>query len=141
MFFYVSKVLYFLLCPLTWIVILLIIGVFIKNAARARKIFIAALIALLCFSNSALIDEMLRLWEVPYANTQNGQHYEAGIVLGGGMVTFDKDYDRLIFRENTDRFLQALDLYKKGIIKKIIVCGGPGSIVFRETIEGLLIER
>ncbi len=141
MFFLVSKILYFLLCPITWILILLVVGILVKKPKLARKYQIATLVCFIFFTNPAIIDELLRAWEKPLTLTQTDQKFEAGIVLGGGMVTLDKDYDRLIFRENTDRFLQALDLYKKGTIKKIIVCGGPGSIVFKETIEGLLIER
>jgi uncharacterized SAM-binding protein YcdF (DUF218 family) len=141
MFFIVSKILYFLLCPITWILILLILGVLVKKPKLARKYYITSLVFFIIFTNPAIIDELLRLWEKPFTITQADEKFEAGIVLGGGMVTIDKDYDRLIFRENTDRFLQALDLYKKGTIKKIIVCGGSGSIVFKETIEGLLIER
>ncbi len=92
------------------------------------------------FSNSAIIDEFVRMWEETYTFAPTNQKFEAGIVLGGGMVTKDHDYDRLIFRENTDRFLQALDLYKKGTIKKIILCGGPGSLVFKETREATLLQ-
>lgn len=141
MFFFISKILYFLLCPITWILLLLILGVLVKDQKRARKYYITTLVFFIFFTNPSIIDELLRLWEKPFTITRADQKFEAGIVLGGGMVTIDKDYDRLIFRENTDRFLQALDLYKKGSIRKIIVCGGPGSIVFKETIEGLLIER
>lgn len=93
------------------------------------------------FTNPVIIDEILRLWETPVTNQINENTYDAGIVLGGGMVVIDKDNDRLIFRENTDRFLQALDLYKKGIIRKIIISGGSGSIVFKETLEGALMNR
>lgn len=141
MFFFISKILYFLLCPITWLLILLVAGLIIKNSKVSRRLYIVTVILLILFTNSAIIDVFLRKWEKPFAITNSNKAYEAGIVLGGGMVTIDTDNDRLIFRENTDRFLQALDLYKKGVIKKIIVCGGAGSLVHKETIEAVLIER
>lgn len=141
MFFLISKILYFLLCPIIWIFLLLLLGLLIKNQKRSRKFYLAAFIFFLFFTNSAIIDELLRGWEQPYNIIPAHQKYDAGIVLGGGMVTLDKDYDRLIFRDNTDRFLQALDLYKNGSIQKIIVCGGAGSIVFKGTLESTLLKR
>jgi uncharacterized SAM-binding protein YcdF (DUF218 family) len=119
----------------------LIVGVLVKKPKLARKFYITTLVFFIFFTNPAIIDELLRLWEKPMTIVRTDQKYEAGIVLGGGMVTIDKDYDRLIFHDNTDRIMQALNLYKKGTIKKIIICGGPGSIVFKETIEGLLLKR
>jgi len=141
MFFTLSKITYFLLCPVTWILVLLAFGIFLKKAKASRRFLITAFVFFLFFTNSAIIDELLRFWEKPYTILKYDQKFEAGIVLGGGMVTEDNDYDRLIFRDNTDRFLQALELYKKGVIKKIIFCGGPGSLVFKETREAPLIQK
>jgi uncharacterized SAM-binding protein YcdF (DUF218 family) len=141
MFFIISKISAFLLSPLTWIIILLVVGLFIKNAKRKRKIYIATVVFSLFFTNPAIIDELLRLWEEPMTIIDEKTTYEAGIVLGGGMVDIDNDYNRLIFRENTDRFLQALTLYKQGRIKKIVLSGGSGSLVFKKTIEAVLIKR
>jgi len=141
MFFFLSKILYFLLCPLTWILILLVVGIIVKKPKLARKYYIASLVFFIFFTNPAIIDEFIRLWERPMTILPAEEKYDAGIVLGGGMVTIDKDYDRLIFRDNTDRLLQALDLYKRGTIKKIIISSGSGSIVFKETREAALIDR
>ena len=142
MFFLISKILAFLLSPLMWIMLLLLVGIIvIKNTRRARRYFISAFVCFIFFTNPAIIDELLRWWESPMIVPAANQQYDAGIVLGGGMVTFDNDYNRLIFRENTDRFLQTYALYKKGTIKKIIVSGGAGSLVFKNTIEATLIKR
>lgn len=141
MFFIISKITAFLLSPLTWIIILLIVGLFLKNAKRKKIMYIIAVACLIIFTNPAIIDELLRCWEVPFAREDKSTVYEAGIVLGGGMVTIDNDYNRLIFQENTDRFLQALHLYKRGRIKKILLSGGAGSMVFRDFLEASLIKR
>lgn len=112
-----------------------------KKSKVKKRLLISTMVLFVFFTNPVIIDEILRLWETPVTNQINENTYDAGIVLGGGMVVIDKDNDRLIFRENTDRFLQALDLYKKGIIRKIIISGGSGSIVFKETLEGALMNR
>lgn len=131
----------FLLSPLTWIIILLVSGLFFKNAKRKKRVYISAVVFSIFFTNPAIVDELLRCWEEPFTVNDKNITYEAGIVLGGGMVTIDNDYDRLIFRDNTDRFLQALHLYKNGQLNKIILSGGSGSLVFKEFLEASLIKR
>ena len=140
MFFILSKILSFLLTPLTWIILVLLRGVLIRNPKKSKRWILTALFMMLFFTNSPLIDELVRLWEWPMTPTSAIKQYDAGIVLGGGMVTYDNDYDRLIFRENTDRILQAVNLYKKGHINKIVIAGGPGSIIFADQIEGLMLR-
>ncbi len=141
MFFIISKITAFLLAPLTWIILLLLAGLIVKNAKRKKRLFIATAFCAVFFTNPAIIDEILRCYEEPYIVNDKTATYDAGIVLGGGMVTIDFIHDRLIFHENTDRFLQALHLYKNGQIKKIILSGGSGSIVFKDFLEGPLIRR
>ncbi|MFN5416177.1 MAG: YdcF family protein [Flavobacteriia bacterium] len=56
--------------------------------------------------------------------------YEVGIVLGG-MFEFDNDVKQLSVRRGADRIWQALALYKKGKIKKILITGGSGYVTDR----------
>ncbi len=141
MFFIISKITAFLLSPLTFVCVLFLCGIMTKNAMRSRRFFIAAFIFFMFFTNSAIIDELIRWWEEPMITLDKGQHYDAGIVLCGGMVNIDNDYDRLIFRDNTDRILQAILLYQQGVVKKVIIAGGPGSLVYKDVIEANLIKR
>lgn len=141
MFFTISKITAFLLNPLTWIVILFVAALFVKNARRKKRVSIAGVVCLIMFTNPAIIDNLLRTWEEPYQLMDKKASYRAGIVLGGGMVTIDQKHDRLIFHENTDRFLQGLHLYENGQIQKIILSGGAGNLVFRQFLEASLIKR
>ncbi len=141
MFFIISKITAFLLNPLTWIVILFVAALFIKNVRRKKRVSIAGVVCLILFTNPAIIDNLLRLWEEPYQLMDEKASYRAGIVLGGGMVTIDQKHDRLIFHENTDRFLQGLQLYENGQIQKIILSGGAGNLVFKQFLEASLIRR
>ncbi len=83
----------------------------------------------------------MRLWEVPITTKEQLKGtYDLGIILGGGMIQHDKENDRLIFRANTDRFLQALELYKEGKIKKMLISGGAGHLIYRDMLEAALLK-
>jgi len=98
---------------------------------------------LLFFSNSFIVDEFIRLWEIPITKDTGLQNksFDAGIVLGGGMITKDVENNRMIFRNNVDRILQAVYLYDKKIIKKIIISSGSGSLVYRNMLEASLLKQ
>jgi len=143
MFFVISKILSYLLSPLFWVFTLLIISFFIKRRKLlARKLFLIALISFYFFSNRFISDEFMRKWEVDYADsTQLLKTYDVGIVLGGGIVNFDYQKNRSIFKSNSDRLLQALELYKGGRIKKILLTGGPGNIIYKDQYEASFLKR
>jgi len=141
MFFYLSKILFFLLKPYLWIFTLTIIAL-IKKDKRLRKRFaITAGITFYFFSNAFIVDEVMRHWEIPATTNDKiiGQ-YDYGIVLGG-MSTYDPSIQRINFQDGIDRLLQALDVYKSRKIKKIIITGGSGSIVENETHEAAYLKK
>lgn len=140
MFFIASKFLTFLISPLVWIVALLFLAVFSKFPDRKRKSLRWALLLTLLFTNSFIFDECSRLWEVPATSYENLKTYEAGIVLGG-MSVYDPTLDRAQFFRGADRLFQAVELYKRGIIKKIIFTGGSGRLLHPEMKEGNYIKR
>ncbi len=94
------------------------------------------------FSNSFIAHEFMRKWEVkPIRDTELKTNYDVGIVLAGGMVTIDNITDKLTFRNNVDRILQAVDLYKSKKIKKILISGGSGSLLYRDMNESVLLKK
>lgn len=80
------------------------------------------------------------LWEVPSAKLSDRKTYEAGIVLGG-ILNYDEENDRIQFQRSADRLFQAIELYKSGIIKKILFTGGSGSITLPNLKEGEFVKR
>lgn len=140
MFFILSKIFYFLLSPLIWCLLLLLLGLVLRKHKRSRGMLIASLIMFFVFSNSFVVDEFMRMTEEPMVSMESIGTYDAGIVLGGGMVTYDQEFKRLIFHDNTDRVLQAELLYKQGRIKKILLSSGSGSLVFRDRLEAPLLR-
>ncbi len=141
MFFILSKIFAFLFTPIIWITALLLFSVFSKNPKRKWKSLVAATLMFLFFSNAFLFDEAMRLWEIPAVNdSQLELSYDAGIVLGG-LVFLDGKNDRLQFNRRNDRLMQAVSLYRKGIIKKIFFTSGSGSLEYPEIKEAPLAKR
>jgi len=142
MFFILAQVFSFLINPVTWIVVLLVLAVFLKNSKWAKRCLKYAVILVLFFTNFFISDEVARLWEYPVkSNNELAKSYDVGIVLGGGMITIDKQNDRLTFRNNVDRILQAVSLYKEGRIKKMLISSGSGSLVYRDMLESALLRK
>ena len=141
MFFILSKVLAFIITPIVWIVGLLIFSLITKNPKRKKRTFITSIILLLFFSNSFILDNVMRLWEVPaIKESEMKEGYDVGIVLGG-MLSYDSQLDRLQFSKGADRILQAIQLYKDGIIDKMLITSGSGSITYSDIKEAPLIKR
>src|ERR1035437_1149984 len=139
MFFILSKLLAFIITPLMWILTLLFFAFFSKDEKRKKKCLRWTLGLILFFSNGFIFDECARLWEIPATNYQNLKTYDYGILLGGMSVN-DEDLNRVQFFRGVDRLIQAVDLYKRGIIKKIIFTSGSGRISHPETKEALLVK-
>jgi len=121
MFYIASKLLAFLIQPIIWIFILLVIALFYKS--KRRKILIISISLFYFFSNSFIADEFARLWEVKRFSPS--LTYDVGIVLGG-IADYDKITKTHNFNKNADRLMDAEQLYHKGIIKKIMLSGGNG---------------
>jgi len=130
MFFILSKALLFLFSPFTWLVIA-IFGAFLWKKEKGRKRFKwTALILFLFFTNSVIFSEFCRLWEVPGKKITELQNFEVGIVLTG-MAEYNTDLNIISIRRGGDRIWQAITLYHKGKIKKILISGDSGYITDR----------
>ncbi|MCF8452595.1 MAG: YdcF family protein [Pedobacter sp.] len=137
MFFYLSKVLTFLISPTVIILGILILALTVNKPALRRKLLIASLGLLLFFSNPFIINQLLKYWE-PKSNINNNEVYDTGIILSGFMGR-DKESGRLSFGEGADRLTEGLIQYRKGRIKTIIISGGSGSLV-DDTRESVLAK-
>lgn len=85
---------------------------------------------LLVFGNSFLINELLSLWEIPATPlSEINQTYDVAIVLTGITSIDQKPRDRVYFNRGADRLMHALQLYKIGKVKHILISGGSGNIV------------
>ncbi len=142
MFFILSQILSFFTHPLIWIFLLIVVAVFVRNITKKRKIILAVLFLFLFFTNNFITDEVMRWWEYPNTKTSElDSCYDIGLLLGGGMVNYETETNRLIFRNNPDRLFQTISLYKTKRIKSIFISSGAGNLVYRDMLEANLIRR
>ena len=138
MFFLLSKTISFLAKPFTWIVLSLVLSIFIKR--RRRLLFGVGLGLLLWFSNPFISNAVMRAWEVPPVLVSSLPSYKVGIVLGG--ITTDKEpRDRVHVASSSDRILHAVQLYRQGKIRKILVSGGSGKVFKDQVPEAELLKQ
>ncbi len=140
MFFIFSKILAFLISPLTWVFALCIIAFFAKDKLRKKKLVVGAILILYVFSNSFLVDECMRAWEVTTPDLKPTQKYKYAILLGG-MTWYDARQDKPQFLRSADRLFQILPLVGNKQIEKIIITSGSGSIAHPEEKEAAILKK
>ncbi len=136
MFFVLSKVLNFLTNPLIFVFGFLIASVIVKKTHLRKRFFWIAFSLLIFFSNDFIANEAMRSWEIkatPYSSIN--KVYEWGIVLTGVTQNDRQPDDRVYFSHGADRVTHTIQLYKKGIIKKVMVSGGVGGLLSKSRPE------
>jgi uncharacterized SAM-binding protein YcdF (DUF218 family) len=130
MFFVLSKTLNYLAMPLVIISVLFLVSVFLKNTRWRKRLFWSALGGMLFFSNDFIANEFMRLWEVPATPFSSiTKTYEYGILLTGVTSTDREPTDRVYFNQGADRAVHTVELYKRGIIRKVIITGGSARLI------------
>jgi len=125
MFFILSKLLLFLLSPFFWFLLCIGLYFFWKNPRWKKQLKWTAVGIFFFFSNSVLFSEFCGLWEYPGVKQEQLKTYDVAIVLGG-MSEYNNDLKVLSIRRPGDRIFQAITLYKKGKVKKILISGDSG---------------
>lgn len=136
MFFILSKTLNYLTMLMVLICGFLVLSVVLKNAKWRKRFFWIAFGMLFFFSNDFIANEAMMAWELkatPLADIK--RKYELGIVLTGVTSEFREPADRVYFQKGADRVTHALQLYKEGFVKKILISGGSGRLVDVEIRE------
>ena len=124
-FFIFSKILSFAVDPFFWIIILLLLALLAKKKYKRPRYLVSALILTFVFSNSPIYKITFDYWKIKQDITY--QKFDAGILLGG-MISLSSSDENILFNEYNDRLLNTLELFHKGIIKKIIITGASGSL-------------
>ena len=130
MFFVLSKILLFLLSPFFWFVLCVGLAFFWRKERWKKPLKWSAVIIFLVFTNSVIFSEFCGLWEVPGIREKQLPKHDVAIVLGG-MAEYNNDLDVLSIRRPGDRIFQAITLYKKGKVKKILISGDSGHLTDR----------
>jgi uncharacterized SAM-binding protein YcdF (DUF218 family) len=128
MFFILSKTLSYLILPFTAICLLFIASAVAKNGRWKKRLFRTAFIALIFFSNPFIANETMRAWEIPATPYSQMRPHKLAIVLTGSTIPNLKPSDRVYFTRGADRVTHTVQLYKLGLIEKILISGGVGSL-------------
>jgi len=134
MYFILSKVLLFLITPVYWICILLLIAAFTNRRKLRKHTAIAGLILLYIFSNTWLLNVCANSWEYKQVKLPDTAHYSCVIVLGGFSSPVEGKEGR--FNGVSDRFIQGMKLVVTGKASHILITGGSGSLRPDEFSEG-----
>ncbi len=133
MFFFLSKVLYYLVMPLTWVILLIIVSFFVKRKKFRKSLQILGFTLFLFISNPFLSNLIQRQWEVKPSHLTG--KIKTAVVLSG-MINYEIDIPNQIqLNQHADRIIETIRLYHKGMIEEIIISGGSGSILFPENVE------
>lgn len=122
--------------PVSLIIIAFVFSIFSKNEKARRKCRNIGIALLFFFTNPFFSSVVMNAWELHPIEYQNlTKKYEYGILLTGITDPFKTPEDRVHFNKGADRLIHTLELYKKGIINKIIISGGSGSIMDQNLSE------
>ncbi len=128
MFFVLSKVLYFLLQPQNWIAGGLLLALFARSARWRRRALWFAAVVFFITTNPLLTNLVLTWWEVPAAPLDDlDKTYDVAVVLGGynnGSVQAPRD--RLQLNDSPNRLVNALELFHRGKVKRLLLSGASG---------------
>ncbi|MDW7691515.1 YdcF family protein [Flammeovirgaceae bacterium SG7u.111] len=125
MFYVLSKTIYLVAMPLSWVFILLIFALFTKKKNRRKAALICSILVLYFGSNTYFATKLVDWWEIPAVPLKElNSPYDVGIVLGGMSEGFRKPADRVYTKRGADRLIQAAHLWKNGLVEKLMVTGG-----------------
>ncbi|MEQ6122292.1 YdcF family protein [Reichenbachiella sp. MALMAid0571] len=123
-----------LIMPVSLISMAFVLSFFYKK--KRKQLQLTAIILLFVFSNPFLAHTLMKWWEVPSISINSIiKPYPIGVVLCGVTNTRLKPRDRVHFQKGADRIIHAVQLYKEGKIKKILISGGSGSLLYPEESE------
>ena len=85
-----------------------------------------AILLFLLFTNKAIHRMVAYYWQPPVQQIAYSRTYPAAILLTGTTAT--NSQQQTFFGTTADRFIQALRLYHRGVVPRIIVSGGNSSL-------------
>lgn len=113
---------------------------FHKNVKIKKRFSVILLVLFLVFTNNIIFNQFIKIWEVEGKKQAEIENFDIGIVLGG-MFEYNQELDRLSIRRGGDRLWQALDLYHRNKVDKLLISGNNGFIVDNGLNEALQIQQ
>jgi uncharacterized SAM-binding protein YcdF (DUF218 family) len=140
MFFILSKTLNYLVMPLTLICLCLLASVVLRNVRWKKRMFWCGFAMLFFFSNDFIANEFMQAWETDVTPISAMRPHKLGIVLTGATQSLMPN-DRVYFQRGADRVTHAVQLYKAGLLEKILISGGSGRLIGEAEPEADLFKK
>lgn len=121
---FLSSVLSLVLSPFNWIVVLLIAAWLLKKRKVKKALLIFSLCLFVIFGNAFLLNVAVKNYQPAKASIDTLAVYSCGIVPGG-FASVDTDSEGY-FNSSSDRFIQAVKLFKLKKITHMLISGGNG---------------
>ena len=137
MFFWLSKVLWFIVNPFNVILLLLVFGwlLLFKKPKTGRKLIGIGVAAIFLFGLSFLSNFMMSILENRIPVGQIPEKVD-GIIVLAGMVDMESSRGGLIeLTDQSDRIIQGIILSKKHPEARLIITGGSGSLKQSENLR------
>ncbi len=130
MFFILSKLFVFLLKPLNWAIILLLVSLFLRTKKWRARTRISAAAILFFFSNPFIVNQLALAWEMPPRQiSEIPDSVDFAIILGGYYGSDLQATEGLPpFSMAVNRFISTYQLYKMGRVRKFLLTGGAGGM-------------
>lgn len=129
MFFALSKTLNYLVLPLTLVIFVLLAAMVLRKGRWKTPLLWTGLGMLLFFSNEFIANEFMQAWEIDAVAYHHLRPHRLGIVLTGATIPKLEPDDRIYFQRGADRVVHTVQLFKKGLIEKILISGGSGRLI------------
>lgn len=126
MFFILSKLLIYFICPITWILALVIVAYFLKNKKYKNRVLVAAIVLLLLFSNPFLLNQFAKNWDIASDISKSKNQYSCAIILGG--YVSEDEHKNGYLNWASDRFIQGIKLKETGKVTHLLFTGGNASL-------------
>ena len=138
--FILSKFINIFLSPLIWIFLGLFFIWRMKNAKKRKYFSIVWVIFTFVFTNSFIVDTCLQKYETPYQPIPESKTYDYAVILGGASA-FDSFSRSLQLGPAAERLTEPVILYKKGIVKKLLISGGSASVFPPYIKDAIYVKR
>jgi uncharacterized SAM-binding protein YcdF (DUF218 family) len=126
MYFVLSKVLLFLLSPLLWVFVLIVVAFAVKRRPLKKRLFVGAIVLLYVLSIPLFINLLAHAWSLRPALEKPAKVYSCAIVLGG-FSSANKE-GQGFFNGAADRFIQGVKLVFTKEVSHILISGGNGNL-------------
>ncbi len=135
----VSSIIAVALSPFNWLMVLIAGAIFFRKSIYRKRCVFFAIFIFIVFGNKWLINLYAKKWQPAPVSIHTMRSYSCGIVPGG-FASPDVDGNGY-FNATSDRFIQALKLFKLHKISHILISGGNGKEDDKNFREGVWVKN